>query len=72
MAVVAVARQQAILDAEAKWKAKAEEMEIEQGGGLLLKQKEREEGKPIVCDHCMMWGAKCQVSDWCFYHFFFC
>ena len=59
----AAARQQAILDTEAKRKAEAEGVGMEQGSGLPLKWKERAEGKPIVCNCCVMWGAKCQVSD---------
>ena len=62
----AAARWQAILDAEAKCKAEVEEMGMEQGGGSLSKQKERAEGKQIMCDHCAMWGADCQVSLICF------
>ena len=68
--VAAVARRQAILDGEAKWKAEVEEMGMEQGGRLPLKQKEGAEGELIMCDHCAMWGTEYQVSDWCFYYFF--
>ena len=59
--MAAVVRQQAILDVEAKQKAELEETGMEPGGRLLLKQKERAEGKQVICNCCMMWGAECQV-----------
>ena len=52
------------MDMEVKQKAEVEEVGMEQGGGLPSKREERAEGEPIMCDHCAMWGAKCQVSDW--------
>ena len=59
---MAAVRWQAILEVEAEWKAEVEETRTEQGGRLLLKQKERAEGKQVVCNHCATWGAKCEVS----------
>ena len=61
------ARWQAVLDVEAKWKAEAEETGTELGGGLPLKQKERAEGEQVICDCCVTWGAKCQVSGFFYY-----
>ena len=60
--VAAAVRRQAVLEAEAKCKAEVEETGSEQGGGLWLKQKERVEGKQVMCDRCATWGAECQVS----------
>ena len=54
--VAAAVRRQAVLDMEAKWKAEAEEAGMEQGSGSLLKQKERAEGEPAMCDCCVTWG----------------
>ena len=48
---------------EAKRKAEAEEVGMEQGSASLSKQKERAEGELIMCDHCATWGAECLVSD---------
>ena len=42
--VAAVARRQAVLDVEAKWKAEVEEAGMERGRRLPSKQKERAEG----------------------------
>ena len=61
-AAAAAARQQAILDVKAKWKAEVEETGMEQGGRSPSKQKERAEGKQVACNHCTMQGAECQMS----------
>ena len=49
---VEVVRQQAVLDMEARRKAKAEKAVAEPGDGSLSKQKERAEGELVVCDRC--------------------
>ena len=68
---VAAVRQRAILEVEAKHKAKAEEMEVEKGSGSLLKQKQQVEGKWVAWDHCTTWGFECKVS-WSSLLFDFC
>ena len=63
---LAAARQKAMLEDEAKHKAKAEqqvkELEPVQGGSSLSKQKGWVESEWVICDCCVMRGCKCQVS----------
>ena len=58
------ARQNTILEAEAKHKA---EVEVEQGCGLPSKQKGWVEGEHTACDHYVTWGFECKVSQFVFY-----
>ena len=44
----AVARQQAVLDVDAKQKAEAKETGMEKGGGSPSRQKERAEGEQVT------------------------
>ena len=55
--VMAAARHQAILDAEARCKAEAKEVAAEPEGGSPSKQKERAEGELVICNRCATRGA---------------